>query len=41
MLPLFMNEFSINSILEDWVLDSLDGKISDYEIRALDKLDCP
>jgi len=41
MLPIFMNEFSINPILEDWVLDGLTGKLSDFEVRELDKLECP
>jgi len=41
MLPIFMNEFSINPVLKDWLLDSLDGKLSDFEVRELDKLECP
>ena len=41
ILPLFMNEFSVNPVLEDWLLDNLDGKLSGYEMRQLDKIDCP
>jgi len=41
MLPLLMNEFSINPVLKDWLLDTLDGKLSDFEVRELDKLECP
>jgi len=41
MLPLLMNELSVNPILKDWLLDSLDGKLSDFEVRELDKLECP
>ena len=41
ILPLFMNEFSVNPVLEDWLLDNLDGKLSGYEMRQLEKIDCP
>jgi len=41
MLPAMMNELSVNPVLKDWVLDSLDGKLSDSEIRELNKIECP
>jgi len=36
-LPILMNELSVNPALKDWILDMVDGKISQLEISQLEQ----
>jgi len=40
MLPMFMNELSINPSLKSWVLDVFNSKIPQSEIRELENTFC-
>ena len=37
ILPIMMNELSVNPALKDWILDMVDGKVSQLEISQLEQ----